>query len=217
MCRSPLFDEPAPDKGHVIAPDRIRGMMLGLAIGDALGNTSEGMNPDERRRRHGEIRDYLPNAYTDGSHVGLSSDDTQLAFWTLEHLLENEGHFTPEMLAQKFTQRPIFGIGHTVREVPASEGSRLGAGDWLHCTRGRPHVQQDALGVRGRENRRIRGFFRGHIGQDRFHARHLSGDRAQANPDWLSRAPDRPRFGAHDHACLRLSVGRHLQSHHPGV
>jgi ADP-ribosylglycohydrolase len=126
MCRSPLFDEPAPHKGHVIAPDRIRGMMLGLAIGDALGNTSEGMNPDERRRRHGEIRDYLPNAYADGRHVGLPSDDTQLAFWTLEHLLENEGHFTPEMLAQKFTQRPIFGIGHTVREVPASEGSRLG-------------------------------------------------------------------------------------------
>ena len=105
MCRSPLFDEPAPHKGHVIAPDRIRGMMLGLAIGDALGNTSEGMNPDERRRRHGEIRDYLPNAYADGRHVGLPSDDTQLAFWTLEHLLENEGHFTPEMLAQKFTAR----------------------------------------------------------------------------------------------------------------
>lgn len=32
---------------------RVEGMMLGLAIGDALGKTSESMNPDARRRRHG--------------------------------------------------------------------------------------------------------------------------------------------------------------------
>ncbi|MFY9827733.1 MAG: ADP-ribosylglycohydrolase family protein [Rhodoplanes sp.] len=115
MCLSPLFDEPAPHKGHIVAPDRVRGMLIGLAIGDALGNASEGMNPAERRRRHGEIRDYLPNWYADGRCVGLPSDDTQLAFWTLEHLLENEGRLVPELLAQKFTQRQIFGIGQTVK------------------------------------------------------------------------------------------------------
>jgi ADP-ribosyl-[dinitrogen reductase] hydrolase len=56
MSRSPLFDEPAPHKGHDVDPDRVRGMMLGLAIGDALGNTTESMTPGDRRRRHGEIR-----------------------------------------------------------------------------------------------------------------------------------------------------------------
>src|SRR5271165_5580342 len=50
MCRSPLFDVQALRGGQRIDPDRVRGMLLGLAIGDALGNTSEGMNPAERRR-----------------------------------------------------------------------------------------------------------------------------------------------------------------------
>ena len=62
-------------------------MLLGLAIGDALGNTSEGLNPRDRGRQHGEIRDYLPNRYADGRAVGLPSDDTQLAFRMLECLL----------------------------------------------------------------------------------------------------------------------------------
>ena len=37
--------------------DRFLGCLLGLAIGDALGNTSEGMLPTQRR--FGKIREYL--------------------------------------------------------------------------------------------------------------------------------------------------------------
>jgi ADP-ribosylglycohydrolase len=120
MSRSPLFDAPAPHRGRSIDPDRVRGMMLGLAIGDALGNTSEGMSPGERRRRYGEIRNYLPNRYAGGRPVGIPSDDTQLAFWTLEHLLENEDRLSPERLAAIFVRRPIFGIGQTVRAFRAA-------------------------------------------------------------------------------------------------
>ena len=40
---------------------RLEGIMLSLAVRDALGNTTEGMTPAERRRHCGEIRDYLPN------------------------------------------------------------------------------------------------------------------------------------------------------------
>ena len=40
---------------------KVEGMMLGLAIGDALGNTSEGMLPSARQGRFGEIRDFRPN------------------------------------------------------------------------------------------------------------------------------------------------------------
>lgn len=61
----------------------------------------------------GEIRDYLPNRYTNGRPVGLPSDDSQMAFWTPEQLLE-DNRLVPDHLARKFSQQ-IFGIGSTVR------------------------------------------------------------------------------------------------------
>ncbi|MGW8250244.1 MAG: ADP-ribosylglycohydrolase family protein [Anaerolineales bacterium] len=113
--------EPAPFLRQMPAPlppdwdfAHVEGMLLGLAIGDALGNTTESLLPAVRVHSHGEIRDYLPNRYADGRRVGLPSDDTQMAFWTLEQLLEGGG-LVPDRLAAKFTQHPIFGIGGTVR------------------------------------------------------------------------------------------------------
>jgi ADP-ribosylglycohydrolase len=53
------------------------------AIGDALGNTTEGDLPSVRSAPYGEIRDVVPNRYADGRRVRLPSDDTQLAFWTV--------------------------------------------------------------------------------------------------------------------------------------
>lgn len=94
--------------------DRIEGMLLGLAIGDALGNTTEGQLPAQRRRKYGEIRHYLPNRYAGNRTVGLPSDDSQMAFWTLECLLADE-RIVPEHLAEAFSSRHIFGIGGTVR------------------------------------------------------------------------------------------------------
>jgi ADP-ribosylglycohydrolase len=90
-------------------------MLLGLAIGDSLGNSSEGMTPARRRAHHGEIRDYLPNPYLGNRRVGTPSDDTQMAFWTLEQLLE-DGRLEPAKLAERFATRQIFGMGRTVRE-----------------------------------------------------------------------------------------------------
>lgn len=110
-----LHDPPSPQRTRGAELwDRVEGMLLGLAVGDALGNTSESMPPDRRRARFGEIRDYLPNARAGGVRVGLPSDDTQLAFWTLEQLLE-DGGLVPERLARRFTSGRIFGIGSTMR------------------------------------------------------------------------------------------------------
>lgn len=95
--------------------DRLEGMLLGLAIGDSLGNTTESMLPAARRAAYGEVRDYLPNPKAGGKPVGLPSDDTQMAFWTVEVLLQ-EGRLDPDLLAQRFTQERIFGIGSTVKE-----------------------------------------------------------------------------------------------------
>lgn len=108
---------------------RVEGMVLGLAMGDALGNTSESMLPDQRRSLHGIIRDYLPNRYADNRRVGLPSDDTQLAAWTLEHLLEY-GRIEPEALADLFASRQIFGRGHAVGEFVESRRQGL---PWPEC------------------------------------------------------------------------------------
>ncbi len=89
-------------------------MLLGLAIGDALGNTTEAQLPAIRRQSYGEIRDYLPNHYANGRPSGVPSDDSQMAFWTLEQLLEDQA-LIPDHLARKFTQHQIFGIGDTVK------------------------------------------------------------------------------------------------------
>ena len=98
---------------------RVEGMMLGLAIGDALGNTSEGMLPGERHALYGEIRDFLPNRYASNQPLGLPSDDTQLAFWTLEQMIA-DGGFIPEYVAKRFCRERIFGIGNTVRQFIAN-------------------------------------------------------------------------------------------------
>lgn len=117
---------PAPTSSRRVGADRVRGMLLGLAIGDALGNTSESLLPAERRRRHGEIRGYLPNRHAEGRCVGLPSDDTQLTFFTLEHLLER-GRVEPEPLADLFATRTVFGMGWTLR---AFRAVRAQGGPW---------------------------------------------------------------------------------------
>lgn len=102
-----------PPADPVVSADRVEGMLLGLAIGDALGNTSEGLPPAERAARFGEITDYLPHPRAGGRPVGLPSDDTQLAFWTLESLLEHR-RGVPEDVIARFAAGEIVGVGRTV-------------------------------------------------------------------------------------------------------
>lgn len=93
--------------------DRVKGILYGAAIGDALGNTSESMRPSQRLRLYGEIRHYLPNKHAAGIKLGLPSDDTQLTVWTLESLLE---HGQPDLaaIADTYAGNRIYGIGRTM-------------------------------------------------------------------------------------------------------
>lgn len=119
LVRGPFFDATPPAPTSPVTFDRVEGMILGLAIGDSLGNTTESILPSDRRIRHGEIRDYLPNRYT-GLCKGYPSDDTQLAIWTLDQLNRDQG-LVPANLARRFcTSGRIFGIGSAVREFIAN-------------------------------------------------------------------------------------------------
>jgi ADP-ribosyl-[dinitrogen reductase] hydrolase len=146
------FDAPVPDPPAAAAPnlrERVRGLLLGVAVGDSLGNTSEGMTAAERRDvygrtfgdKSGDIRDYLPNRREDDRLVGLPSDDTQLTFWTVESLLRKRG-LDPVDLADTFTRKDrIYGIGSTVTAFLMAY--RFGGKRWFEA--GRPSAGNGAL------------------------------------------------------------------------
>ncbi len=108
--------------------DRVEGMLLGLAIGDALGNTTESMNPEERSAVYDEIRDYRPNRHVEGRRVGLPSDDTQMAFWTLRRLNE-DGGLVPVRVAREFCSHRILGIGRSVLDF--TRRFKSGSMNWV--------------------------------------------------------------------------------------
>jgi len=131
-----IDDVPTPPGA---SDDRLRGMLLGVAIGDALGNTTESINPAQRRDKHGEVTDYLPNRWADDREVGVPSDETQLTFRTIESLLEH-GRIDPEDLIERFSDEEIFGGGHAVER--STEAFRYGA-DWSEA--GEPSGGNGAL------------------------------------------------------------------------
>jgi ADP-ribosylglycohydrolase len=113
LCDSEfLHNTPTP-----LPPDfdfnKVEGMLLGVAIGDSLGATSEGMTPAERYKSHGEIRDYITGRRSKYEPVGVPTDDTQLTFWTLKQLISDDG-LVPDNLAKRFSKHHIIGIGSTV-------------------------------------------------------------------------------------------------------
>ena len=128
IMRSPFLDQTPESLAKTFSFDKIDGMMLGLAIGDALGITTESWLPSKRLATYGEIRDYIPNKYVDAP-IGFPSDDSQLAFWTLEQMLADDG-FRPENVADCFCRRRIFGLGSAVREFL---GHRKAGRPWQQC------------------------------------------------------------------------------------
>jgi ADP-ribosylglycohydrolase len=123
-----LFETSPEPLPHDFDFDKVEGMMLGLAIGDALGITTESWLPSSREAAYGEIRDYLPSRDSD-ARIGFPSDDSQLAFWTLEQMLVDDG-FNPANVADCFCHRLIFGIGSTVAEFLGRRSSGL---PWQQC------------------------------------------------------------------------------------
>jgi ADP-ribosyl-[dinitrogen reductase] hydrolase len=94
--------------------DKIEGMLLGAAIGDSLGATSEGLSGRKRLSVYGEIRDYIPGKRSDNKPIGMPTDDSQLTFWALKQLIIDHG-LIPDNLAHRFCKHHITGIGSTVR------------------------------------------------------------------------------------------------------
>ena len=73
--------------------DKVRGMFLGTAIGDAIGLPCEGYTPDEIATKHGRLTHYLSlegHKWHHGLNTGCTSDDTQLTLAVAEGLISGE-------------------------------------------------------------------------------------------------------------------------------
>ncbi|MCB9641186.1 MAG: ADP-ribosylglycohydrolase family protein [Myxococcales bacterium] len=118
LKRGPLFDRVLSPKDDSFDFQRIEGMLLGVAIGDALGLPTEAKRPEVRAKLYGEIKDYMPYK---GRHdaIALPSDDTLMTFWSIEQLLA-DGAFVPEALADAFCKETARGMGKTVRAFVAA-------------------------------------------------------------------------------------------------
>jgi len=128
MDHAPLLDAPPPLLPADFDFERVDGMMLGLAIGDALGGPSEGRLTARRAAMYGEVRDYVIGRRAKQA-LGYPSDDTQLAFWTLEQMNEDRA-FVPERVARRFCRGQIFGIGQTVAGFRRNMKQRV---HWSEC------------------------------------------------------------------------------------
>ncbi len=94
--------------------NKVRGTLIGGAVGDALGRAVESINPgnywiEKYEKWHG---------WKSGV-IGTITDDTQMTMWLTESIIENKG-LNPEHLAIKFTTQRIRGIGIATKEFVAN-------------------------------------------------------------------------------------------------
>lgn len=95
--------------------DRIQGTILCGAIGDAIGRQVEGMTPGSYTPAVG----YTPWCGWKSGPIGTITDDTQMAWWLAESLLDN-GRIAPEDIAKRFTSQKIRGTGQATRQFVAN-------------------------------------------------------------------------------------------------
>lgn len=67
--------------------DAFTGALMGVAVGDALGNPLEGMPADEIKRRYGHVNDYISAQ----DPKGTVTDDTELTMILAESLISQRG------------------------------------------------------------------------------------------------------------------------------
>ena len=119
---------------HLSRVDRVRGCLLGMAVGDALGAPLEGLSSQQIRTHYQRVRDYVDGvqAWKRKPYrwrlLGLYSDDTQQALALCDVLLDYR-RVDPERLADLYlalmTPKGSFvgahrGIGRSFRQVLAA-------------------------------------------------------------------------------------------------
>lgn len=100
--------------------DRYRGVLLGKAVGDALGATLEFMSRERIRTEYGELREIIGGGWLN-LPAGEITDDTQMAICIAGSIV-GQGEFDPVDISKRFVEwyrsNPP-DIGHTTRHALA--------------------------------------------------------------------------------------------------
>jgi ADP-ribosylglycohydrolase len=86
--------------------DRIRGSLVGLAVGDALGAPLEGLGAEEIAQRHGRVTGYVESPLDHPEKwrlPGLHTDDTQQALIVTEAILHT-GRADPDLIVRQMVE-----------------------------------------------------------------------------------------------------------------
>lgn len=120
--------------------DKIRGALYGVAIGDALGGTTEMMAAPEIQRKYGRVTEIMGGGYWN-LVPGETTDDTAMTIAVARGILKDPDHPIPqigeEFLAWAAT-RPKY-IGNIIAHV-----FRLYQGDWFAAAE-RAHEELNGL------------------------------------------------------------------------
>jgi len=109
--------------------DRVMGGLVGFAIGDAMGVTTEFMSPEEIKERFGEVREILGGGVF-GFDCGETSDDTAMTIAVAKGIIANSENPIEEMGKQfmKWRNTRPKDIGITIAAT-----FRNYQGDWFQA------------------------------------------------------------------------------------
>ncbi len=94
------------DKDYQNLNNKIRGCIIGGAVGDAIGRDAERITPPTDI----DITEYKKWHGWQNGPTGTVTDDTQMTMWVAESLIENDG-LNPDDLAKRFTSEYIRAAG----------------------------------------------------------------------------------------------------------
>ena len=98
--------------------DKIKGGLFGLAIGDALGGTTEFMTKEEIKEKYGSVNEIIGGGYW-GLKPGETTDDTAMTVAVALGIMANSNHPIEEIGKRflRWQNSDPKDIGVTIRTV----------------------------------------------------------------------------------------------------
>lgn len=98
-----MMEKGPPVSNRAATEDQFLGVLLGLAIGDALGRPVRGLSAAEIVERHGEVTEYIRIEADAAGSPGEITDKTEVSLCIVESLTTNDGLIDPVNINARMT------------------------------------------------------------------------------------------------------------------